>query len=50
MDRAVIQRHLLSTPTDPFNRQRLSADQLVPNVELRAKIQAWRAAIEVAGK
>ena len=43
MDRAVIQRHLLSVPTDPFNRQRLDAADLRPNDELRARIRAWRA-------
>jgi ubiquitin conjugation factor E4 B len=43
MDRSVIQRHLLSVPTDPFNRAKLTADQLRPNDELRARIQAWRA-------
>jgi ubiquitin conjugation factor E4 B len=30
MDRAVIMRHLLNSNTDPFNRQALSADMLVP--------------------
>ena len=30
MDRAVIMRHLLNSNTDPFNRQALSVDMLVP--------------------
>jgi hypothetical protein len=30
MDRAVIQSHLLDNPNDPFNRQPLTVDMLVP--------------------
>ena len=30
MDRSVINRHLLNSNTDPFNRLPLTADQLVP--------------------
>jgi ubiquitin conjugation factor E4 B len=44
MDRAVIQRHLLSVPSDPFNRARLSADMLEPVPELKARIGEWKAA------
>ena len=43
MDRSSIERHLLSSKTDPFNKQPLSADQLIPNVALKAKIEAWKA-------
>jgi len=43
MDRSSIERHLLSSKTDPFNKQPLSADQLVPNAHLKAKIAAWKA-------
>ena len=32
MDRSAIMRHLLSDETDPFNRQRLTPDMLVPQV------------------
>ncbi|CAI2324119.1 unnamed protein product [Caenorhabditis sp. 36 PRJEB53466] len=41
MDRAVIERHLLSTPNNPFNRAQLTVGELLPDVELKAKIQAW---------
>lgn len=30
VDRPVIMRHLLNTPTDPFTRQALSEDMLRP--------------------
>lgn len=30
MDRAIITRHLLNSSTDPFNRQPLTEDMLVP--------------------
>lgn len=30
MDRSVIMRHLLNSSTDPFNRQPLTEDMLVP--------------------
>lgn len=41
MDRPVIERHLLSTPNNPFNRAPLTQGELEPDVELKAKIQAW---------
>ncbi|XP_036214779.2 ubiquitin conjugation factor E4 B [Bactrocera oleae] len=42
MDRAIITRHLLNSSTDPFNRQTLTEDMLVPNNELKERIDAWR--------
>ncbi|KAH8418760.1 hypothetical protein KR222_001367, partial [Zaprionus bogoriensis] len=42
MDRAIITRHLLNSCTDPFNRQHLTEDMLVPNIELKQRIEAWR--------
>ncbi|XP_065369724.1 ubiquitin conjugation factor E4 B [Calliphora vicina] len=42
MDRAIITRHLLNSNTDPFNRQHLTEDMLVPNIELKERIDAWR--------
>lgn len=42
MDRAIITRHLLNCRTDPFNRQPLSDDQLVPDLELKSRIEAWK--------
>ena len=41
MDRANILRHLLTDETDPFTRQPLKAEDLVPDTELKAKIDAW---------
>mmetsp|Transcript_20293 Transcript_20293/g.35016 ORF Transcript_20293/g.35016 Transcript_20293/m.35016 type:complete len:588 (-) Transcript_20293:27-1790(-) len=41
MDKSIIERHLLSDPIDPFNRMPLSADMLVPEGELKARIEAW---------
>ncbi|KAH9676658.1 putative ubiquitin conjugation factor E4 [Citrus sinensis] len=41
VDRPVIQRHLLSDATDPFNRSHLTADMLIPNTELKAKIEEF---------
>jgi len=42
VDRPVIERHLLSSPSDPFNRQPLTADMLVSNTELKQKIADWK--------
>lgn len=41
VDRTTISRHLLSDQTDPFNRAPLTMDQVQPDEELKAKIQAW---------
>jgi len=41
IDREVIERHLLSSPTDPFNRKALTLEMLQPNNELKEKIHAW---------
>ncbi|XP_062518757.1 ubiquitin conjugation factor E4 A-like [Corticium candelabrum] len=42
VDRSTIERHLLSDPTDPFNRSPLTIDMVVPDEELRQKIAKWR--------
>ncbi|KAI7697293.1 Ubiquitin conjugation factor E4 B [Sarcoptes scabiei] len=42
MDRSVIIRHLLNASTDPFNRQPLTEDMLVPNEKLREEIKEWK--------
>lgn len=42
MDRAVIMRHLLNSSTDPFNRQHLTEDMLVPASELKERIKDWK--------
>ena len=44
-DRASITQQLLNNPVDPFTRAPLKASDLVPDDELRARIEAW-----VAGK
>jgi hypothetical protein len=41
VERSTISRHLLSDQSDPFNREPLSMDQVIPNVELKSKIDAW---------
>ncbi|KAG4976071.1 hypothetical protein JHK86_035545 [Glycine max] len=41
VDRPVIQRHLLSDSTDPFNRSHLTADMLIPDDELKARIEEF---------
>ncbi|GFR79782.1 ubiquitin conjugation factor E4 B [Elysia marginata] len=41
MERAIIIRHLLNSQTDPFNRQPLKEEELVPATELKQKIAAW---------
>jgi len=43
VDRATITRHLLSTNTDPFNREHLTFDMLIPDVELKEKIDKFLA-------
>ncbi|CAH0393834.1 unnamed protein product [Bemisia tabaci] len=42
MDRPVIIRHLLNSSTDPFSRQPLSEDMLVPASELKERIEMWK--------
>lgn len=41
LDRATIMRHLLTDQRDPINRDKLTPDMLQPDVELKAKIDAW---------
>ncbi|CAA0820271.1 Probable ubiquitin conjugation factor E4 [Striga hermonthica] len=41
VDRPIIQRHLLSDSTDPFNRSHLTVDMLIPDVELKARIEEF---------
>lgn len=41
LDRATITRHLLSDPKDPFNREPLTVDMLLPNVSLKERIDEW---------
>ncbi|GAA0149185.1 ubiquitin-protein ligase [Lithospermum erythrorhizon] len=41
IDRPVIQRHLLSDSSDPFNRSHLTSEMLIPNTELKARIDEF---------
>ena len=43
IDRSTIRSHLLSDPTDPFNRSPLKIEDVVPDTEMKAKIEKWKA-------
>ncbi|CAE6526367.1 unnamed protein product [Rhizoctonia solani] len=43
VDRSTIKAHLLSDTTDPFNRSPLKIEEVVPDVELKSRIEAWLA-------
>ncbi|KAK6336050.1 hypothetical protein TWF730_003421 [Orbilia blumenaviensis] len=43
IDLSTIKAHLLSDPTDPFNRSPLTIEQVVPDVELKNRIEAFKA-------
>ncbi|KAI9843901.1 MAG: hypothetical protein M1837_006055 [Sclerophora amabilis] len=43
MDRSTIRSHLLSDPNDPFNRAPLKIEDIVPDTDLKAKIEAFKA-------
>lgn len=42
VDRSIIIRHLLNSKTDPFNRQPLSEELLIPATELKDRISKWK--------
>nr|CAH7740032.1 unnamed protein product [Callosobruchus chinensis] len=42
MDRSVIMRHLLNSNTDPFNRQLLTEEMLIPADDLKERIRIWK--------
>ncbi|OQR89672.1 ubiquitin conjugation factor E4 [Thraustotheca clavata] len=44
VDKSTITQHLMNDATDPFTRAPLTLDQLVPNAELKSKIDEWIAA------
>lgn len=50
VDRSTIKAHLLSDSTDPFNRSPLKIEDVVPDTELKAKIEAWIAERRRAAK
>lgn len=41
VDRSTIRSHLLSDPTDPFNRTPLRIEDVVEDVEMKQRIEAW---------
>ena len=43
VDRQTIARHLLSDQNDPFNREPLSLDKVIPQTELKIEIENWMA-------
>ncbi|KAL6933208.1 hypothetical protein ACO0R3_002308 [Hanseniaspora guilliermondii] len=42
IDKKTIQQHLLNDPTDPFNRTPLKFEEVIPNTELKARIDAYK--------
>lgn len=42
VDRSTIRAHLLSSPLDPFNRQPLKIEDVIPDTELLKRIQEWK--------
>ena len=42
IDRATIQRHLLSSNTDPFTRSELTLEMISPATKLKSEIEAWQ--------
>jgi ubiquitin conjugation factor E4 B len=42
IDRSTIRSHLLSDPNDPFNRMPLKVEDVIPNTELKEKIEAYK--------
>jgi ubiquitin conjugation factor E4 B len=42
IDRSTIRSHLLSDPTDPFNRQPMSIEDVIPNVDLKERIRLFK--------
>ena len=43
IDRSTIRQHLLSDPHDPFNRSPLKIEDVIDDVELKKKIDDFRA-------
>ncbi|CAP70574.1 uncharacterized protein PODANS_3_6380 [Podospora anserina S mat+] len=42
VDRSTIVQHLLSDPKDPYTRQPMSIEDVVPHTELKERIEAWK--------
>ncbi|OCK81448.1 ubiquitin conjugation factor E4 [Lepidopterella palustris CBS 459.81] len=43
IDRSTIRSHLLSDPNDPFNRSPLKIEEVIPDADMKAKIEAFKA-------
>ena len=43
VDRSTIVQHLLSDPKDPYTRQPMTVEDVVPDDALRERIEAWKA-------
>ena len=43
MERANLERHLLSDESDPLHRKHLTMDMVTPDEDMIARIAAWRA-------
>lgn len=43
MDRTSITQYLLSDGRDPWNRAPLQLSDVIPNLEMKEKIEAWKA-------
>jgi len=43
VDRTTTARQLVSAPMDPFNRQSLTLDQVIPLPDIKAQVVAWKA-------
>merc|ERR1712059_99029 len=41
VDRSTIAKHLLSDEKDPFNREPLTLEMVIPEEELRNRIEGW---------
>ena len=41
VDRSTITQHLLNDPTDPFNRESLTIEQVQPAEELKERMRVW---------
>jgi ubiquitin conjugation factor E4 B len=50
VDRSTIVQHLLSDPKDPYTRQPMTVDDVVPADDLRAQIEKWKDERRAASK
>lgn len=47
LDRSTIEQHLLSDPKDPFNRKPLTKNDLIPDLELKQRIEDYKKSKEI---